>query len=185
MNLTAPDLFKATFKTSQGTVVIEVHRDWAPLAADRFYSLVKNRFFDNCRIFRVVPDFIAQWGIHGQPKIAEMWTGANIPDEPRNETNARGTVAFAKANTPHSRATQVFINLKDNNDKANPSSLDNQDFAPFGKVIEGMSVVDKWYQGYGDHSNLDQGRLAREGNAYLSSAFPMLDYIVRATILEE
>ncbi len=180
MNLTAPAFFKVSMKTSQGTVVIEVQRDWAPLAADRFYSLAKNGFFDNCRFFRVMPNFIAQWGIHGRPKVAQVWADAGIRDEPSVEPNAKGTVAFAKAEAPNTRATQIFINLKDNG-----PSLDPQGFAPFGRVIEGMDVVGKLYTGYGDRHGPSQDRLIRDGNSYLSAEFPMLDYIAKAVVIED
>ena len=133
----APATFKAKFETSAGTFVIEVHRDWAPNGADRFYNLVKNGFYDDCRFFRVVPNFMVQWGINGDPAIQKNWADASIKDDPVKESNTRGNVTFAQTAAPNSRSTQLFINFKDN------SFLDGQRFASFGKVTSGMDVVDK------------------------------------------
>src|SRR5438105_13258130 len=170
----APDIYKAKFDTSAGVFVVEVHTDWAPNAADRFYNLVKNGFYDNCRFFRVVPGFMVQFGINGDPAIQSNWVNATIPDEPVKLGNTRGFITFAKSAAPNSRTTQVFINFKDN------SSLNRQGFAPFGKVVSGMEVVDKIYSAYGERPN--QGRIQAEGNAYLTKDFPKLDYIKKATI---
>jgi peptidyl-prolyl cis-trans isomerase A (cyclophilin A) len=170
----APAVYKAKFDTSAGVFVIEVHSDWAPNGADRFYNLVKNGFYDNCRFFRVVPGFMVQFGINGDPSIQRNWVNATIPDEPVKQGNTRGLITFAKSGAPNSRTSQVFINFKDN------SFLNRQGFSPFGKVIVGMEVVDKIYSGYGEQP--DQGHLQAEGNAYLTKAFPKLDYIKKATI---
>ncbi len=170
----APPVYKAKFDTSAGTFVVEVHRDWAPNGADRFYNLVKNGFFDNCRFFRVVPNFMVQFGINGEPAVQSAWRSANIPDDPVKQSNKPGYVTFAQTSAPNSRSTQVFINFADN------SFLDNQRFAPFGKVISGMDVVNKIYSGYGEQPN--QGSIQMEGNAYLEKSFPKLDYVKKATI---
>src|SRR5580704_12763518 len=134
LNEPAPATYKVQLDTNKGPFVIEVHRDWAPIGADRFYNLVKNGYYDDVRFFRVVPDFMVQFGINGTPGIQTIWSDANIKDDPTKQTNARGMVTFAKTSAPNSRSTQVFINFKDN------SFLDNQGFAPFGKIIEGMDV---------------------------------------------
>ena len=171
----APPTFKANFDTSKGAFVIEVHRDWAPIGADRFYNLVKNGFYDDVRFFRVIPGFMAQFGIHGNPAVATAWRGAQIKDDPVKQSNKRGYVTFAHAG-PNTRTTQVFINFQDN------SPLDAQGFPPFGQVVQGMEVVDKLYSGYGRNNVPDQGRITTEGNAYLTKAYPKLDYVKKATI---
>ena len=170
----APNLYKAKFDTTAGIFVIEVHAEWAPNAADRFYNLVKNGYYDACRFFRVVPGFMVQFGINGDPVIQRNWENATITDEKVTQGNTRGFVTFAKSSAPNSRTTQVFINFADN------SRLNRDGFAPFGKVISGMDVVDKIYSGYGQQP--DQGRIQAEGNAYLTKSFPKLDYIKKATI---
>ena len=170
----APETFKADFELSNGKhFVVEVHRAWAPNGADRFYNMVKNGFFDDCRFFRVVPDFMVQWGIHGDPTVSAPWRAARIPDDPVKESNKRGYVTFATAG-PNTRTTQIFVNFKDN------SFLNSQGFAPFGKIASGLDVVDKIYSGYGEQPN--QGSIQAEGNAYLTKEFPKLDYIKKATI---
>jgi peptidyl-prolyl cis-trans isomerase A (cyclophilin A) len=179
LNEKAPDTYKAQLDTSKGTVVITVHRDWAPLGADRFYNLVKNGFYDDVRFFRVITGFMAQFGIHGTPAVASAWRSARIKDDPVKQSNKRGFVTFATAG-PDTRTTQLFINFRDN------GSLDGQGFAPFGEVTTGMDVVDKIFNGYGEGAprgkGPDQGRLQAEGNAYLAKDFPNMDYIKSATI---
>jgi peptidyl-prolyl cis-trans isomerase A (cyclophilin A) len=176
----APPTFKANFDTSKGAFVIEVHRDWAPLGADRFYNLVKNGFYDDVRFFRVIPGFMAQFGIHGNPSVATAWRGAQIKDDPVKQSNKRGFVTFATGG-PNTRTTQLFINFGDNS-----ASLDKTGFAAFGQVVSGMDVVDKIYSGYGEGApngrGPDQGRTQAEGNTYLTKEFPRLDYIKAATI---
>jgi peptidyl-prolyl cis-trans isomerase A (cyclophilin A) len=180
LNEKAPATYKVKLDTSAGPVVIEVHRDWAPLGADRFYNLVKNGFYDDVRFFRVIPGFMAQFGIHGNPAVAAAWRPAQIKDDPVKQSNKRGFVTFATAG-PNTRTTQLFINFGDN-----AGSLDKQGFAPFGEVTTGMDVVDKIYSGYGEGAprgkGPDQGRTQSEGNAYLTKEFPRLDYIKSATI---
>jgi peptidyl-prolyl cis-trans isomerase A (cyclophilin A) len=171
----APETFKADFELSNGKhFVIEVHRAWAPNGADRFYNMVKSGFFDDCRFFRVVPDFMVQFGIHGDPAVSAPWRAARIPDDPVKESNKRGYVTFATAG-PNTRTTQIFINFKDN------SFLDGQGFSPFGRVTTGMDVVDKIYSV--DREKPDQGQIQAQGNAYLEKAFPKLDYVKKATIV--
>jgi peptidyl-prolyl cis-trans isomerase A (cyclophilin A) len=176
----APPVYKVEFDTSKGPFVIEVHRDWAPNGADRFYNLVKNGFYDNVRFFRVVEGFMAQFGINGDPKLSSIWREARIKDDPVRISNKRTFVTFATAG-PNTRTTQVFISFSDN------SNLDAQGFAPFGQVVSGMKVVDSLYNGYGEGApggrGPDQGRVQKEGNAYLASAFPNLDYVKKATIV--
>jgi peptidyl-prolyl cis-trans isomerase A (cyclophilin A) len=179
LNEPAPAVYKAKFDTSAGTFVIEVHRDWAPNGADRFYNLVKNGFFDNARFFRVISGFMVQFGINADPKISGVWREARIKDDPVRQSNKRGLITFATAG-PDTRTTQVFINFADNN------MLDRQGFAPFGQVVSGMNVVDALYSGYGEGAprgqGPDQGRTQQEGNAYLVREFGKLDYIKKATI---
>jgi peptidyl-prolyl cis-trans isomerase A (cyclophilin A) len=179
LNEKAPAVYKAKFDTSKGPFVIEVHRDWAPNGADRFYNLVKNGFYNDTRFFRVVPGFMVQYGISGDPNVAAAWRDANIKDDPVKQSNARGMITFATAG-PNTRTTQVFINF-DNN-----AGLDGQGFSPFGKVVSGMEVVDSLYGGYGEGApngkGPDQGLIQQHGNAYLTQAFPKLDYVKQATI---
>jgi peptidyl-prolyl cis-trans isomerase A (cyclophilin A) len=169
----APATYNARFDTSAGAFVVQVHRDWAPKGADRFYNLVKNGYFDDTRFFRVLPNFMVQFGINGDPSVQSAWRDANIPDEPVKASNKRGFITFAKAG-PDSRTTQVFINFTDN------SRLDADGFAPFGQVVTGMELVDKINAEYREQP--DQGRIQMQGNAYLTRAFPKLDYIRKATI---
>jgi peptidyl-prolyl cis-trans isomerase A (cyclophilin A) len=153
-----------------------VHRDWAPLGADRFYNLVKNGFYDGCRFFRVLDGFMAQIGMNGDPSIQRVWGNANFRDDPVKDSNKRGYVTFAKASAPNSRSTQFFINYGDN------SRLDADGFAPFGQVVTGMDLVDMLYKGYGSSNVPDQGRITAEGTAYLMKEYPKLDFIKKATI---
>jgi len=180
MNQKAPDVFKAKFETSRGDFVIEVHREWAPLGADRFYNLVQGGYYDDCRLFRVVKGFIAQFGINGDPKVQAAWVGAKIQDDPVKGSNKRGFVTYAMGG-PNTRTTQLFINFGNN------AQLDSRGFSPFGQVVTGMDVVDTFYSEYGDGppsgSGPNQGRIQSEGNAYLTKEFPKLDFIKKATIL--
>ena len=176
----APDSYKARFDTSKGVFVVTVHRAWAPLGADRFYNLVKNGFYDECRFFRVLDGFMAQIGMNGDPSVQRAWQTARLQDDPVKESNKRGYVTFAHAGT-NSRTTQFFINFGDN-----AASLDKQGFPPIGQVTTGMDVVDKLYSGYGEGAPRGQGpaqgTIATEGNAYLTKSFPKLDYVKKATI---
>ena len=175
----APPVYRVDFDTSKGPFVIEVHRDWAPNGADRFYNLVKNGFYDNARFFRVIEGFMVQFGVNGDPKISAVWRDARIKDDPPRISNKRSFVTFATAG-PNTRTTQVFISYGDN------SNLDSQGFTPFGQVVSGMKVLDSMYSGYGEGAprglGPDQSKLQAEGNAYLASKFGNLDYIKKATI---
>lgn len=171
----APANYKVRVETSVGPFVIEVTRAWAPLGADRFYNLVKNGFYDEARFFRVLPGFMAQIGMNGDPAIQKVWGAARFTDDPVKASNKRGFVTFAKTGAPNSRSTQFFINFADN------SRLDKDGFAPFGEVIEGIAVVDKLHS-YGSSNVPDQGRITNEGNLYLAKEYPKLDYIKKATI---
>jgi peptidyl-prolyl cis-trans isomerase A (cyclophilin A) len=178
LNEKAPDVFRAKFETSKGDVIVEVHRAWDPTGADRFYNLVKNAYFDGCRFFRVVPGFIVQFGMHGDPEIGGVWRTAYMKDEPVEVGNTRGTLVYAKPASPADRrTTQLFINLGDNS-----RSLDRQGFSAFGKVIEGIELVDAITAEYGQRPN--QAMIAKEGNAYLQREFPNLDFIKKATLME-
>lgn len=175
-----PQVFRVQFETSQGNFVVEAHRDWAPYGVDRFYELVQMKYFDQNRFFRVVPGFIAQFGVHRDFNVHEKWRTMFIPDDPPKEKNVRGTLAFAKSD-PGTRATEIFINLADN------KALDDQAFVPFAKVVQGMDVVDKFYSGYGEMrpegKYIDPDRVEGEANEYLAQDFPKLDYIIHATLL--
>jgi peptidyl-prolyl cis-trans isomerase A (cyclophilin A) len=175
----APPVYKAKFDTSKGAFVVEVHRDWAPNGADRFYNLVKNGFYDNVRFFRVISGFMVQFGISGDPKLSAPWREARIPDDPVKQSNKRGMITYAMAG-PNTRTSQVFINFADN------ANLDNSGFAPFGRIVSGMDVVDKLNAEYGEGAprgrGPEQGRIQMEGNAYLTKEFSRMDYVKKATI---
>jgi cyclophilin family peptidyl-prolyl cis-trans isomerase len=175
------DVFDVRLETSKGPIVIEVHREWAPIGAARFRDLVRRGYYDDTRVFRVVAGRWAQFGINGDPRVSARWRHRTIPDDPPRVSNARGTVAFAFA-VPHGRTTQVFISLADN------TSLDAQGFAPFGRVTEGMEVADALESAYGETAGGGiraggQEPLFAGGNAYLDREFPRLDRIRRATVI--
>lgn len=172
----APDHYRVKFETTKGDFVVEVHRHWSPFGADRFHQLVQAGVYDNCKVFRAVKGFMVQFGIAADPQVSAQWKEKFIPDDPVVESNQRGTISFAKPGMPDSRTTQVFINYGDN------ARLDAMGFSPFGKVVEGMDVVDKLNQEYGEETTRLQGRIYDEGNAFLEQAFPNLDAIKKATI---
>ena len=174
LTATAPESFQAKLTTTKGDVIIRVTRSWAPLGADRFYNLVRAGFFSDAAFFRVLPGFMAQFGLSARPDVSQAWVQAKIADDPVTQNNTRGRITFATAG-PNTRTTQLFINYADN------SRLDASGFAPFGEVIQGMDVVDAIYSGYGEQPN--QGSIRAEGKAYLESNFPMLDKIVSAAIV--
>lgn len=176
----APETFEATFRTTKGEFVLEVHRDWAPRGANRFFHLVRAGFFDDSRFFRVRAGFIAQFGIAGDPTIATRWMHEAMEDDPVRESNTRGAVSYAMTG-PNARTTQLFVNLGDN------SRLDAEGFAPIGRVVAGMDVVDALYSGYGEEAGGGmrggkQAKLFAEGNRYLDAEFPKLDRIIKAAI---
>jgi peptidyl-prolyl cis-trans isomerase A (cyclophilin A) len=170
----APDSFRVAFETTRGHFIVQVNRAWAPLGADRFYALVGQQFFDGEKFFRVVPGFVAQFGLNGDPKRNQAWDSHLLDDSVRH-TNAKGTLTFAAMAVPNSRSHQLFFNLKDN------PSLDRMGFAPIGVVVEGQSVVDSLYSGYGETP--DQTSVQNLGNSYLDRAFPKLDAIKSARIV--
>jgi peptidyl-prolyl cis-trans isomerase A (cyclophilin A) len=176
----APDTYKAGFDTSKGEFVLTVNRQWAPIGADRFYTLVKSGFYDGARFFRVLPGFVVQFGIAADPAVTAKWRDTNLKDDPVTQTNRRGTITYAAESTPNTRSTQVFINLVDN------ARLDASGFAPFGEVTQGLDVVSELYSGYGEGApggaGPAQDRAEAEGNAYLVREFPKLDYIKKAVI---
>lgn len=169
----APATYRARFETSVGNFTIEVTRAWAPLGADRLYHLIRAGFYDGDRFFRVLPGFVVQFGLNGSPAVNAAWHNASITDDPVTQHNTAGTLVFATAG-PNTRTTQLFINYVDN------YNLDGMGFAPLGRVVDGMDVVQKIYSGYGQTPN--QGLIESQGNAYLTQAYPQLDYIKTATI---
>lgn len=175
----APATFKVRFETSKGPIVIEAHRDWSPNGVDRFYQLVEQGFYDDVRFFRVVPGFVVQFGMHGDPAMHAKWAAQPIMDDPVVTTNRRGTVTFAKPSMPpNARTTQLFINLQDND------MLDPQGFSTIGEVVEGMSVVERLYSGYGGEPSEHQPQIAAEGNAFLNRQYPKLDFIKTAKVVK-
>jgi len=182
INRKAPEAFRVLLETTKGDVLIEIRREWAPLGVDRFFNLVRAGYYDDVRISRVVAPIWAQFGINGDPRIAKAWRDRPIPDDPRVLANERGTIAFAYA-VPNGRTTQVFINLRDNRE-----THDKEPFAPFGRVIMGMDVVDAWYSEYGENAGSGirsgkQGPIFELGNGWLDKEFPKLDSIRRASVI--
>lgn len=181
LNAKAPEVYRAKFATSKGDFVIEVHRDWAPIGADRFFNLVRSGYYNDTRFFRVVRGFMAQIGIHGKPELNTIWREQRIADDPVKGSNLRGFISFATAG-PGTRTTQFFINFADAN-----SRLDGMGFAPFGRVVSGMDIVDSLFSDYGEGAPQGRGPnqniIQNEGNAYLLRDFPHLDYVKEATIL--
>jgi peptidyl-prolyl cis-trans isomerase A (cyclophilin A) len=175
LNAEAPATYDATFHTTAGDFTITVHRAWAPRGADRFYNLVKNGFFDGQRLFRVVPDFVVQWGISSYPEVSGAWQSATILDDPVVRHNDRGTISFATAG-PDTRTTQVFVNL------ANNRSLDAMGFAPFGKVTSGLGTFAKLYSGYADNPTSHQQDMSDQGEDYFAQNWPKLDTIESADV---
>ncbi len=182
VRVTPPDTFDVAFETSVGNFTVQVYREWAPLAAYRFYNLARNGYYDGNRFFRVIPGFVAQWGAHGVPAVNRVWHEATIPDDPLRVSNLRGTITFAAAG-PDTRAAQVFINMRSN------EGLDVLGFAPFGRVTEGMGTLLSLYGEYGDFppegSGPDYGCIAEKGNAYLERDFERLDSILTARVVRE
>jgi peptidyl-prolyl cis-trans isomerase A (cyclophilin A) len=176
----APDEYKVQFSTTRGDFVVTVTRSWAPLGADRFYNLVRHHFYDNASFFRVLPGFMAQFGISAYPAVNAVWESANIKDDPVTQSNTRGYVTFATGG-PNTRTTQVFINFGDN------QRLDRDGFAPFGLVTDGMKVVDMFYDQYGEGApsggGPDQSQIQKQGKLYLDRGWPKLDSIKTATIV--
>ena len=177
----APAEYKVKFVTSKGDFTVLVQREWAPRGADRFHNLVKNGFFDEAVFFRVISGFMAQFGVNGSPEVSAAWKNATIQDDPVVQSNQRGMLSFAMRG-PNTRTTQLFVNYRDN------ARLDASGFAPFGKVVEGMEVVDGLYNAYGEGApggrGPAQGRIQAEGNAYLKSEFKELDYVKTARIVK-
>ena len=173
-NETAPDVYRVLFVTSAGSFAVRVTRLWSPHAADRFYNLVKNGFYDDCRFFRVVPKFMAQFGIHGDPAVSAAWKDATLPAERARVSNTRGRLAFAQGLLASSRTTQVFISYGDN------SRLDKDGFAPFGEVVSSMVIVERIFSEYGEGA--EQSVIQAGGNSFLNQYLPRLDYIRSATV---
>ncbi|HEY6462075.1 MAG TPA: peptidylprolyl isomerase, partial [Polyangiaceae bacterium] len=177
----APEVYVARFLTTRGEFDVEVHRAWAPHGADRFYNLVKMGYFDDTRLFRAIDGFMVQFGINGDPAVNAKWEDATIPDDRVTQSNLRGFMSFAQTGQPNSRTTQVFVAY------ANHPRLDQSGFAPFGKVIKGMDVVDAFYKGYGEGApegtGPNQGKIQAEGNAYLDKDFPKLDRILATKVV--
>ncbi|HWB99248.1 MAG TPA: peptidylprolyl isomerase [Bryobacteraceae bacterium] len=175
-----PEVVQVKFETSKGDFVVEATRAWAPRGVDHFYELVKTGYYDGNRFYRVLPRYVVQFGVNGDPQTSRLWSSMSIPDDPVKESNKKGTVTYARRG-PASRTTQIFVNMRDNKD------LDGQGFAPFGRVISGMDVIGSLYSGYGEMAPRGQGpdptQIELQGNSYVENHFPRLDYIRRTTIL--
>lgn len=177
LRATAPATFRVKMTTTKGDIVMEITRSWAPHGVDRFYNLVRAGYFTDCSFYRVMPNFMAQFGISARPEVNKAWQNANIPDDPRNaQSNKRGMVTFATTGQPNSRGTALFINIADN------SYLDGQGFVPIGQVIEGMEHVDMLYNGYGDTSTR-QASFEQGGKAFVDRTYPKLDRILTAVTI--
>lgn len=176
-----PDQYRARFSTTKGDFIVEVARALAPRGADRFYELIQRKFYDGARLYRVRPKFVVQWGIAADPSANELWKQLKLPDDPVKQSNVRGSISFA-TDGPSTRTTEVFVNLVDN------KRLDARGFSPFGKVVEGMNVVDSFYSGYGEVQSLGGGgpdpvKMATLGDEYIQRGFPRLDQIKTARII--
>ncbi len=178
----APDSFRVIMQTTVGSLVIEIHREWAPHGADRFFNLVKIGYYNDVAFYRVLPGFMAQAGMNGDPKVSAAWLNSYIPADELRQSNTKGRVSYAMGGDPGSRSAQFFINYGDN------SYLDEMGFAPFGEVVEGFETVQALYSDYGEGAPKGNGpnqtKLYRGGNAYLKGGFPKLDYIVSAVLVE-
>ena len=177
----APEVGLVRVETTKGAFVIEVHRAWAPHGADRFWNLARAGYFDDSRFFRVVAGRFAQFGIAGDPAVSAVWKDRAIPDDPVVQQNVRGAVAFAMTG-PNTRTTQLYINYANNH-----RTQDTAGFAPIGRVVDGMDIVDLLYSGYGETAGGGmragrQGRMLSEGNAHLDREFPKLDRLIRVTV---
>ena len=176
----APEVYEVKFTTTKGDFTVKVTRAWSPLGADRFYNLVKHHFYDEASFFRVVPGFVVQFGINAHPEVSRAWRNANIKDDPVKQSNKRGFFTYAMGG-PNTRTTQVFISLRDN------SRLDSMGFSPFGEVTEGMGIVERLYEGYGDGppsgSGPSQDLIESQGKRYLDKGFPKLDSIKTANLV--
>lgn len=177
LHATAPAIFHVHFHTTKGDFTMEVVRAWAPNGADRFYNLVEHHFYDDAALFRVIPKFVVQFGIPANPRYGKIWDNANIKDDPVKESNLPGYVSYAQTSQPNSRNTQVFINLGNN------ARLDGMNFAPFGKITEGMPVIDSLYSGYGEQLTGLQDRITNEGNAFIDKNYPKVDKIITARVV--
>lgn len=179
---TAPETYQVKVQTTTGSFVIEVHRDWAPNGADRFYNLVTIGYYNDVAFYRVLKGFMAQTGMHGNPAVTAAWSAARIPPDAVKQSNTKGRVTFAMGGSPDTRTTQIFINYGNN------SYLDDSGFAPFGEVVEGFETVNQLYSGYGEGqpngNGPSQAKFYRGGNDYIKGSFPKLDYIVTASIVE-
>lgn len=169
-----PDSFDVRITTTAGEVVVRIHREWAPMGVYRFYNLARNGFYDGSRFFRVLPGFAAQFGMSGRPTIDQVWHDQPMPDDPRRMRNTTGTLTYAKAGAD-SRTTQLFFNYADN------VALDDQGFAPIGRVVAGMDVLFRLHSGYGETQPRGRGPafacILSHGNLYLSRKYRRLDYI--------
>jgi peptidyl-prolyl cis-trans isomerase A (cyclophilin A) len=189
-NVVVPDSFVVAFQTSRGEFDVKAHKAWAPLGVARFYTLVDNHYYDGVRFFRVVKNFVAQFGISGDPKMNDAWKTRCMADEPVRHSNTRGTIAFARGD-PGTRSVQLFINLRDN---PKLDSLSGVGFPPIAEVVSGMSIVDSLYSGYGEAAprsgaeygmeGPSQDSIMAEGNAYLERGWPKLDYIKTARVVQ-
>lgn len=173
-----PDVFYVKFECSNGNFVAEFHKEWAPIAAQRIYDIVREGVWNDAKFFRVVPGFVVQWGVPADPAVAAKWINQRMKDDPVKQSNTRGTISFAAAG-PNTRTLQVFINFKDNK----PLDTYAPGFAPVGKVVEGMNVVDAINAKYGEKPGNRQGEIQRQGNAFLDAAFPGLDYIKKTVFV--
>jgi len=190
-NVAVPDSFVVAFETSRGRFDVMARKNWGPTGVDRLYTLIRTRHFDDARFFRVVKDFVAQFGLSGNPSIDDAWKIRRIADEPVHHTNARGTISYARGG-PGTRSVQLYINLR-----ANPrlDTLNGFGFPPIAEVVDGMSVVDSLYSGYGDGAGRgtpqpgrqgpSQDSIMTQGNAYLLRGWPKLDYIKTARVVKE
>lgn len=178
----APATFKAKFETSKGDFVVEFHRDWSPKAVDRVYQLIKSDFYDSEVIFRVVKDYVAQFGISNDSTLNSFWNKHKLVDEPVITPNTKGTISFARGG-PNSRGTQLFINIENNSPRLDTLTFQGvSGFPVVGEIIENKEIASQLYSGYGNSPRQDSIQV--HGNKYLNTNFSNLDYIKRVSIIK-
>jgi len=180
----APEIFKARFETTKGNFDIQAHRSWSPKAVDRLFQLIKSEFYTDIAIFRVVPNFVAQFGIHNDSILNNSWRTYKVPDEPTVELNKEGAISFARSGEK-TRTTQLFINLKSNSPKLDTVSVNGvKGFPVIAKVTDGIDIIKLFYDGYAEEPSPKQDSIQLKGNTYLKNNFPKLDYIKKAYIIK-
>lgn len=184
LKLTAPKEFVVVFTTTAGEFKVIAHREWDPVGVDRFYQLVKSKFFEDIAIFRVQPNYVAQFGISDNTSLNDAWEKIPIIDSDVKTSNTKGTISFAREG-PETRTTQLFINLEDNYKLDTLSYNGLKGFPPIAEIVKGMEVIDMFYDAYGSEPSEKQELIYLRGNKWLRKNYPKLDYIIEVQFVEE